>query len=150
MLIALGIPFRSIRFLPADASELPASASAYQVDHGLRTEFPPGRTSPLEVVVGAPAGSPELRALADRISALPDVSAVAPAAARRAHALAARRRSRRRRHTARPPNSSSTDVRALPTPFYLGVAGDTAGYVDLEHSLGTHLPSCSGWSSPRR
>ena len=23
---------------------------------------------------------------------------------------------------------------------YLGVAGDTAGYVDLEHSLGTHLP----------
>jgi RND superfamily putative drug exporter len=32
------------------------------------------------------------------------------------------------------------DVRALRTPFYLGVAGDTAGYVDLEHSLGTRLP----------
>jgi RND superfamily putative drug exporter len=31
-------------------------------------------------------------------------------------------------------------VRALQTPFYLGVAGDTAGFVDLEHSLGTHLP----------
>jgi RND superfamily putative drug exporter len=26
------------------------------------------------------------------------------------------------------------------TPFYLGVAGDTAEYVDLEHSLSTHLP----------
>jgi RND superfamily putative drug exporter len=32
------------------------------------------------------------------------------------------------------------DVRSLQTPFYLGVAGDTAGYVDLEHSLRTHLP----------
>ena len=32
------------------------------------------------------------------------------------------------------------DVRSLRTPVYLGVAGDTAGYVDLEHSLGTHLP----------
>jgi uncharacterized membrane protein YdfJ with MMPL/SSD domain len=32
------------------------------------------------------------------------------------------------------------DVRSLQTPFYLGVAGDTAGYVDLEHSLRAHLP----------
>src|SRR5262249_24532999 len=31
-------------------------------------------------------------------------------------------------------------VRALPAPFSVGVAGDTAGFVDLEHSLGTHLP----------
>jgi RND superfamily putative drug exporter len=31
-------------------------------------------------------------------------------------------------------------VRSLRTPLYLGVAGDTAGFVDLEHSLGTHLP----------
>jgi RND superfamily putative drug exporter len=32
------------------------------------------------------------------------------------------------------------EVRALPAPYYVGVAGDTAGFVDLEHSLGTHLP----------
>jgi RND superfamily putative drug exporter len=31
-------------------------------------------------------------------------------------------------------------VRALQTPYYVGVAGQTAGFVDLEHSLGTHLP----------
>jgi RND superfamily putative drug exporter len=31
-------------------------------------------------------------------------------------------------------------VRALPASFPVGVAGDTAGFVDLEHSLGTHLP----------
>ena len=34
----------------------------------------------------------------------------------------------------------SSTVRAIPAPFYVGVAGDTAGYVDLEHSLGAHLP----------
>jgi uncharacterized membrane protein YdfJ with MMPL/SSD domain len=31
-------------------------------------------------------------------------------------------------------------VRALRTPFYVGVAGETASFVDLKHSLATHLP----------
>jgi RND superfamily putative drug exporter len=31
-------------------------------------------------------------------------------------------------------------VCALRAPFYVGVAGDTAAFIDLEHSLGTHLP----------
>src|SRR5581483_11956269 len=66
-------------FIQADAGVLPASASAHQVDDVLKREFPPNRTSPLEVVAGAPAGSPQVRALAGRIRALPGVSAVAPA-----------------------------------------------------------------------
>jgi RND superfamily putative drug exporter len=33
------------------------------------------------------------------------------------------------------------DVRALHVPYYLGVAGETAAYADLEHSLGAHLPA---------
>src|SRR5919201_5252680 len=73
--LALVVPFASITFQPANASVLPTSASAYRVDAALRTEFPPGRTSPLEVVVGAPAGSPQVTALASRIRALPNVSA---------------------------------------------------------------------------
>jgi RND superfamily putative drug exporter len=32
-------------------------------------------------------------------------------------------------------------VRALHEPFYLGVAGQTAADIDLEHSLGVHLPA---------
>jgi RND superfamily putative drug exporter len=32
-------------------------------------------------------------------------------------------------------------VRGLHPPFYLGVAGQTAAFVDLEHSLGSHLPA---------
>ena len=35
-------------------------------------------------------------------------------------------------------------MRALPAPFSVGVAGDTAGYVDLEHSLATHIPIVLG------
>src|SRR5207248_3353319 len=42
-------------------------------------QFPPNRTSPLEVVVGAPASAPEVRSLAARIARLSDVAAVAPA-----------------------------------------------------------------------
>jgi uncharacterized membrane protein YdfJ with MMPL/SSD domain len=138
-LIALGVPFASIKFLPANASELPTSTSAYRVDAALRTEFPPGRTVPLEVVVGARAGSHQVNALAGRIRALPDVSAVAPArsAGSRLSLIAVA--------PSTPTYSAASQqlvhaVRGLRTPFYLGVAGDSAGFVDLEHSLGTHLP----------
>jgi uncharacterized membrane protein YdfJ with MMPL/SSD domain len=138
-LIALGVPFASIKFLPANAGVLPASASAYRVDSALRTEFPPGRTAPLEVVAGAPAGSARVTALAARLRALPNVSAVAPARPAGPHlslidvAPSATTYGAASRDLVR-------SVRALQTPFYLGVAGETAGYVDLEHSLGTHLP----------
>jgi RND superfamily putative drug exporter len=139
VLIALGIPVTSTRFLPVDAGVLPATASAYRVDQVLHTEFPPGRTAPLEVVVGAPAGSPQLRGLAERIRALPDVAAVASAKPAGPHLSLL--------DVAPSAPTYSTDarnlvsaVRALPAPFYVGVAGETAGFVDLEHSLGTHLP----------
>jgi putative drug exporter of the RND superfamily len=139
LLIALGIPFLSIEFHPADAGVLPTGASAHQVDTALRTEFAPGRTAPLEVVVGAPAASPEVLTLAERLRKLPGVSSVAPVApAGPSLALidvapstpTYSAASRRLVHT----------VRSLRTPFYVGVAGQTASFVDLEHSLRVHLP----------
>jgi putative drug exporter of the RND superfamily len=137
-LIVLGVPFASIKFLPADAGLLPASASAHRVAAALRTEFPPGRTAPLQVVAGAPAGSPRVSALAARIGALPGVSAVSVQRAGRRLSLIDVAPST--------PTYSATSrhlvhaVRSLQTPYYLGVAGDTAEFVDLEHSLGAHLP----------
>jgi uncharacterized membrane protein YdfJ with MMPL/SSD domain len=138
-LIALGVPFASIKFLPADAATLPASASAYRVDAALRTEFPPGRTAPLQIVLGAPSGSAKVTDVAAQIRALPDVSTVAPAhpAGRNLSLIAVA--------PATPTYSTASRqlvhaVRSLQTPVYLGVAGDTAGFVDLEHSLRTHLP----------
>ena len=61
-LIALGIPFfTQVKFTSVDASALPTSASARQVNDALNTQFPPNRGAPLDVVVGAPAGSPRSR-----------------------------------------------------------------------------------------
>ncbi len=142
-LIALGIPFTQIKFITVTASVLPGSASARQVDDALNRDFPPNRTAPLEVVVGAPATSAQVQALRTDVARLPSVSAVAPAQpAGRALSLIDVAPSR-------PPLSETTkrlvgDVRAIHRPFYLGVAGETAGYLDLEHSLGAHLPLVLG------
>jgi RND superfamily putative drug exporter len=139
VLIALGIPFATVKFLPVDASELPATASARHVEAAMRSEFPPGRAAPLEIVVGAPVGSPQLDSLTTRIRALPSVAAVAPAQP------AGGNLSLVNVAPATPTYSQASQdlvraIRDLHPPFYLGVAGDTAGFVDLEHSLGSHLP----------
>jgi uncharacterized membrane protein YdfJ with MMPL/SSD domain len=139
-LIALGIPFTGIKFNTVTASVLPTSASARLVDDALNREFPPNRTSPLEIVVGAPAGSPQVRALSAQIKQLPNVSGVAPAQP------AGPGQSLVEVAPVQAPLSAATqqlvhDVRAINTPFYVGVAGQTASFVDLEHSLRSHLPA---------
>ena len=138
LLIALGIPFTHIKFIQADARVLPSTASARQVDTALNRQFPPNRTSPLEVVVGAPANSPEVSQLATRIGNLPDVSALATQPAGPHNALLSV-------SPVHGPLTSQTEqlvrsVRAIKTPVYVGVAGETASFVDLEHSLAVHLP----------
>jgi RND superfamily putative drug exporter len=139
-LIAAGIPFLGVKFIQADARVLPTTASARQVNDALNTDFPPNRTSPLEVVVGRPANSAQVKALAARISRLADVSAVAPvepAGADSALLAVA---------PVHGPLTAATErlvknVRAIREPFYVGVAGETASFVDLEHSLTVHLPA---------
>jgi RND superfamily putative drug exporter len=142
-LIALGLPFTGIRLVTVTAGVLPHAASARAVDDALASEFPPHRTSPVEVVAGAPAGSPQVRALARRIGGLPDVSAVAPPqpAGPNQSLLAVA--------PVHGPLSGATQqlvraVRAIHAPMYVGVAGQTAGFLDLEHSLGAHLPAVLG------
>jgi uncharacterized membrane protein YdfJ with MMPL/SSD domain len=138
VLIALGIPFTGIKFISVNAGVLPTHASARQVDDTLRAQFPPNRTSPLEVVVGRPASSPDVARVASRISHLPGVAAVAPPLAAGDNSLLAVA------PRAAPLSSASQrlvhNVRGLRQPFYVGVAGQTAGFADLEHSLGAHLP----------
>jgi len=138
-LLALGIPFTSIRFISVDATDIPATLSARQVSDTLSRDFPTNATSPLEVVVGTPARSPATSAFAARLRRLPDVTAVAPAepAGREESLLAVVPRTA-------PLSSASQQlvhrVRSLHAPFYVGVAGVTASFVDLEHSLAAHLP----------
>jgi RND superfamily putative drug exporter len=138
LLIALGIPFTHVKFIQTDARVLPTTQSARQVDTALNRQFPPNRTSPLEVVVGASARSAEVNQLATRIDRLSDVSAVATQPAGPHNALIAVA-------PIHAPLTSQTEqlvrnVRALKAPVYVGVAGETASFLDLEHSLAVHLP----------
>src|SRR4051794_3171626 len=140
LLIALGLPFTGIKFITVNAGVLPQSASARQVDDTLAREFPPNRTSPLQVVIGAPAGSDQVRALAARIRRLPDVSGVARAQAAGPN-LSLLAVAPVDRPLSEPTKQLVRDVRAIHAPFYIGVAGQTAAFLDLEHSLGAHLPA---------
>jgi len=139
LLILLGLPFIGIRFTAVDASVLPPSAGARLVDTALRRDFPPNRTAPLELVVGAPAGSARSGGLAARVAALPGVAAVSPvqSGGRDVSLIAVA--------PAEEPLSGASQalvrrIRALQLPFSVGVAGQTAAYVDLERSLADHLP----------
>ncbi|HWF55223.1 MAG TPA: MMPL family transporter [Solirubrobacteraceae bacterium] len=138
-LVALGIPFAGARFISVSAKVLPSTASARRVDSALSTAFPPGRTAPLELVVGEPARSPALATLSTRLRDMPDVAAVAapqPAGPRLSMIAVA------------PVSAPLSDrsqrlvdaVRRIRTPYYLGVTGQTALFIDLKHSLGAHLP----------
>lgn len=79
VLLLAGIPFLRIEFTGVDASVLPDRSEPKQVDTALRTEFPPGRSSPLHVALTAPAAGPAaVRAYAAQLEARSAVAAVDP------------------------------------------------------------------------
>jgi len=135
LLIALGLPFAGIKFTSVDAQVLPTSASARQVDDTLRADFAPYRDTPITLAVeGGPrkaaritdlaAESPAVAAvgrpirLADDSYAINVVSAAAPL-------------SERSQQLVRELRARAGDTR---------VTGVTAHYLDLQRSLGRHLP----------
>ncbi len=56
VLIALGVPFLGIKFTAVDASVLPETASARQVDDSIKRDFPPAQTAPIGVVAQTAPG----------------------------------------------------------------------------------------------
>jgi uncharacterized membrane protein YdfJ with MMPL/SSD domain len=129
LLIALGLPFLGVRFVGVDASVLPSSSSARQVDDVLRAQFAPGLDAPLHLAVRSPAVVPRLRRLPQVVAVLPperlgprlwsvDVIPDAPAMSDQTKALV-------------------RAVRRLPGVL---VSGKTAWYLDTAASLRRHLP----------
>jgi uncharacterized membrane protein YdfJ with MMPL/SSD domain len=142
LLIALGIPFLSIRFTDVNAGVLPKSSPPHQVDAALKTEFPPNRTTPLTVVAHAPAGA-RVAAFAAQLRTTPGVAAVAPP----------RQLSRNLTQIDVIPRHAALDdrtqdlvrnIRGLEQPFAVGVTGVTAHFVDLKTSLADHMPLALG------
>jgi RND superfamily putative drug exporter len=138
LLIALGTPFLGVKFTAVDASVLPTSASARQVDDALKRDFDVRRTTPITLVAQTRPG-PALDRFAEQLGDVPGVAAVsAPRAVADDLALvdvvsAA---------GALTDESQATlgTIRALDPPFAVLARGQTAALADLKTSLADHLP----------
>ena len=140
VLLAAGLPFLRIDFVGVDASVLPDSSQAKQVDTALRTEFAPGRSSPLHVALTAPRSSArDVRAYAQRLEARADVAEVDPprlvagdtwllTVAPTAGALQ------------KPALDLVRAVRGGPAPGPVQVSGESARFVDQRAGLADRLP----------
>jgi uncharacterized membrane protein YdfJ with MMPL/SSD domain len=135
LLIALGLPFIGVEFTSVDAQVLPTSASARQVDDTLRTDFPPYRDTPVTLAV---SGSAEDAAqVAAAAAEQPGAGGVAPPRRLADGSYAVRVFS-----TTPPLDHDSQElVRALRAlDGNVLVTGFTAHYLDMQDSLGDHLP----------
>jgi uncharacterized membrane protein YdfJ with MMPL/SSD domain len=134
-LIVLGLPFFGIAFTSVDAQVLPESASARQVDNVLRSDFPPYRDTPVTLAVSG--GQATAARVASAAAQVPGAAAVIPPRELRGGTYVIDVVSK-----APPLDSRSQDLvrdlRALDDDAL--VTGFTAHYVDLQHSLGVHLP----------
>src|SRR3954454_10430606 len=143
LLIALGLPFLGVKFTSVDATVLPKSSPAHKVDTALRTEFPPGRTTPVVVAAHAPPG-PQLQRLSQRIRAIDGVAALAPAHPQ-GRGLTRIDVFTRGSDLSEQSQTVVRRIRSLDAPFDVGVAGRTASFVDQKRSLASHLPLALVW-----
>ena len=144
VLIAAGLPFLRIEFTGVDASVLPAGTSAKVVDSALRTEFEPGPSSPLHVVVTAPrSAAPQVSAYARRVARLEGAAAVDPPryVGERTWLVQATPASAA---LGDPALSLVEKVRDGPAPGPVAVAGESARFVDQLAAFGGRLPLALG------
>jgi RND superfamily putative drug exporter len=140
VLIAAGLPALGIKFTGASASDLPSSSAPRRVDDALSRQFPPNRTSPIEVAIRSPPGDQRrVSAYARGLASLPGAAAVG-----------------RPRYLGRGvwqadvvPRYAPLDdrsqalvrtIRSRGAPFPIGATGETAAFVDQQASLASHLP----------
>jgi uncharacterized membrane protein YdfJ with MMPL/SSD domain len=140
LLIALGIPFLSIKFTSVDPSVLPESASARQVDTALKAEFPPHRDSPIELAV-AGADRAQLSRLSERLERIPGVAAV-QAPQRLANGMTDLDVVSRYSSLDDRSKEIVTAIRNLPeNSAQVQASGFTAHFMDTQSSLEDHLPA---------
>ena len=145
VMVLLGTPFLRIQFTSVDASVLPESASARQVDDALHTQFAGDTSSAVTVVAAAstsdPGATAQVARLATQLRVLPNTQGVtAPQPLGPGTWLL-------KVVPTQPPLSQPTQdlvrsVRAIASaqPVSVLVGGPTATFIDLQSSLGSHLP----------
>jgi len=140
VLIALGIPFLSIKFTSVDAQVLPDSASARQVDDVMRSEFPPFRDSPIQLAIRG--GDPKAvdQVVAD-VKRDPGIAAVEPPRRLSGDVTEVDAISKSS-SIAEQSKSTVNRIRDLPEPpgGSVLVTGGSAHFVDFQSSLKSHGP----------
>lgn len=139
-LVAMGLPFLGIRFTSVDASVLPQTASARQVDDTLRQSFDINRLTPAEIAISAPpSAASEVTAFARAVSDVHGVAAVIPPRSISSNLweLDAVLSDGALSDGAR---QAVEHILVLPSTNPVMVGGQTAAFVDLQSSLGSHLP----------
>ncbi len=145
LMLALGSPFLRIAFTSVDASVLPQSASARQVDDALRSGFGGDTSQPVHAVVSLPAtdqaSAARVAALATTLGGLPGARAVQPPRALSEDTWLVDVL------PSQPTLSESTqslvrEVRDVAggQPYPVLVGGQTATFVDLQSNLKSLLP----------
>ena len=136
LLIVMGIPFLGIRFTTVDATVLPADHSARVVNDALARDFPSDTSSPLTVVTS----SADAPAIARAARSLENVQAVSPPQ-RLDDATSAVEVVPRTAALSEETKELVRDLRELPAGQ---VRGQAAHFIDLQASLGAHLPLALG------
>ena len=139
VMVLLAVPFLRVEFTGVDASVLPESAEARQVDTTLRTEFESEQTEPLVVVVDAPPGA-LVRRYARGLAGMPGVADVS-----RPRGLEDGASVIEVSPQHPPLDPASLDLvrvlRGRDAPGEVTVTGDSARFVDQQESLGDRLPT---------
>jgi RND superfamily putative drug exporter len=139
VLVLIGLPFTRIAFTGVDAGVLPRDQSARVVSDALRTQFPPSESSPVYVSLRAPAAARgEVRTWARELALLPGSAAPArvtpvPGGFRIDLVAAGAPLGERAKDLVRA-------VRESRPPGAMMVGGQTADFLDQQHSLASHLP----------
>ncbi len=139
-LIALGIPFLSIKFTSVDAQVLPASATARQVDDVMRSDFPPFRDTPIRLAIEG-GGRKAVAAVTSEVRDDPGVAAVGRPQ-RLSGGVTVVDAIAEGPFISEQSKSTVKRLRDLPEPTgaTVLVTGASAHFADLQSSLEEHLP----------
>jgi RND superfamily putative drug exporter len=138
VLILLGLPFLNIRFTGVDASDLPTSQIARQVDDSLKADFPPSRGDPTYIAAHT-SSAPAAAAFAARLRTLPGAAAVSQPV-RAGTGLYEINVISKASGLASTSKDLVRDIRQTAAPFSYEVGGLTAGFLDQQTSLKDHIP----------
>ena len=140
VLVVIGLPFLGVRFAGVDASVLPRSFSAGEVDEAISRDFAEPLATPVRIAVSAPASAQaEVAEYAQRLSQVQGVAGVAPP-----RSLAAELWEVDAYLTDNQiePAAQATVERleAVPAPAEVRMTGLAADFVQRQDSLGDRLP----------